>query len=90
MSDPLLPPGIKVGTGLTVDERPGVMIDIALVGGRISGVCTPKDARIFGLWLAQQQDRQIRSLGALIIRQAQLCEEAEGYRGLRVVGGTQS
>jgi hypothetical protein len=88
MSDPLLPPGIKVGACTTLDEKPAVRVDLELTGGDITFVGTPAEARTFGLWLIQQPDRKVRAFGALLVRQARLVEDAGGYRGLHVVGGS--
>lgn len=76
MSDPLLPPGIRIGACVGVDERPAVRIDLAAAlpdGGQIQGVVvvTP---------------RQARALAALLLKQADLIEGRAAI-GLRIIGG---
>jgi len=90
MTDPLLPPGIKIGSCLGVDERQMVRADLELRGGaRLTLVLTSAEARRLATPMLDQVDRQIRALAALVLRQAQLVDEANWRGGLRVVGGSQ-
>lgn len=86
--DPLLPPGIKIGVGLGLDERPAVLVDVELKGGtRLCLVLTSAETRALTIPMLDQKDRQVRVLAALLLRQAQLVDEADRRGGLRVVGG---
>jgi hypothetical protein len=90
MSEPLLPPGIKVGSGLGLDEKPVVQICMTLVGGdEMTLVLPPHQSWALAMSLLDQDDRRIRALGGLILRQTRLCQEA-AWRGLRVVGGSEA
>ncbi len=91
MTDPLLPPGIKVGTGLGLDEKPVVRVDLTLAGGEeIAFVLPPHQAWQLAMSLLDQDDRRVRTLGALVLRQTRLCQEASGRVGLRIVGGSEA
>lgn len=91
MSDPVLPPGIRVGSGLGVDERQAVRIDVELKdGNRLALVLTSHQARQMVIPMLDQEDRQVRVLAALLLRQAQLVDEANWRGGLRVVGGREA
>ncbi len=78
MSDPLLPSGIHVGSGADLNERPVVRVDIAVAGAAdpmpLVFVGSPAQARTMGLFCLDQEDRRVRALGALLIRQADLVE----------------
>jgi hypothetical protein len=70
MSDPLLPPGIKVGSGTTLDEYPAIRVGLEAElpgGGQVEAtiVLIP---------------RQGSTLAALLLRQADLVEAAEQAR----------
>jgi len=93
--DPLLPPGIRVGSGVGLDERPKVRVDVALARpgdesgadpDRLAFVMSPEEAYAVGLLMLDQDDRRVRTLGALLIRQAALVQREE-RGGLPLVGG---
>ncbi len=88
--DPLLPLGIKVGSGLGLDERPVVTVEFELKGGEVFAlVLSPQHVRALIIPFLDQDDRRVRTLAALMLRQARLIEEAN-WRGLRVVGGSEA
>lgn len=94
MTDPLLPPGIRVGSGRGLDEQPKVRVDVALahpagVSDHLAFVIPPKAAHAVGLLMLDQDDRRVRTLGALLIRQAALVQR-EDRGGLRLVGGSEA
>lgn len=68
MSDPILPPGIRVGSGLGVDERPVVRLDLV---GRVN----PDGAEIAVAVVLRP--RQMRALCALMMRQCDLVERRD-------------
>lgn len=70
MSDPLLPPGIRIGAGVGEDERPVGRIEVEMRLPR-GGVVTAAIVL---------PPRQLRAFGALCIRQADLIELAECSR----------
>ena len=90
MREPLLPPGIQFRSCLGIDERLAVCVDVSLASAgdspdRLAFVVSPEAARDFGLLMLDQEDRRVRTLGALLIRQAALVQREA--RGLRLVGG---
>lgn len=69
MSNPILPPGIRVGSGIGTDEHPVIRIDH-------SASCP--DGQITVTTVLSL--RQARAYAALIERQTRLAEEAEQAR----------
>jgi len=60
MTDPLLPPDIKVGSGLGLDEKPVVRVDLSLAGGDdIAFVLKPHHAWPLAMSLLDQDDRRV-------------------------------
>lgn len=86
---PLLPPALKIESGETLSGFPAVKISARLHGSNdvLSIVLTPSQVRAIVPVLANQEDRRIRALAALMLRQARAVDD---YRGphLRLAGGT--
>jgi hypothetical protein len=93
ISHSILPPGIRIGAGIDVAERPAVRIDVRLAHEEdaLAIVVNPIAARAVGHVLIGQADRRVRALGALLLRQADLVEGRAGTAwGLRLVGGSEA
>jgi hypothetical protein len=84
MTDPLLPPGIKVGAAIGEDERSKARLDIE---------ADLSDGQKVTATIVFAETRQARALGALLIKQADLIDAAEQGRGqpsLQLVGGSEA
>lgn len=73
---PLLPSGLKIGGGRDPRGRPVVRLDVRLDGAAepLAIVVPPITARQAATVLLDQDDRRLRVLGALLLRQAALVE----------------
>jgi len=90
MTDPLLPPGIKVSAGLGLDDMPVVRIELRLIAGDNLALVLPlHQAWQMAMPLLDQEDRRLRTLGALVLRQVSLARAGRSH-GLYVVGGSEA
>lgn len=76
MTDSLLPPGIKIGSGRDLEDRGVVRVDLSADLGNSS---LPIPAPKIGASLVITP-RQARALGAVLIKQADLVEQGERAR----------
>jgi hypothetical protein len=76
-TDPILPPGIRVGSGFGLDDRPVVRVDLV--------ADLPSDGRIEASVVVTP--RQARALAALLLKQADLVEGRDTGELFRVIEG---
>lgn len=81
---PPLLPGLTVSTGTSLNGERVIRADIEIKGQEkpLAIVATPREIRRLVPFLFQQEDRRIRALAALLLRQADIVEG----KHLRLVG----